>query len=105
MEIENFACFSLSLETVYKDFFEERAAIGYEMSRQLRITTMDTTSTKNKPMAPESMEQVLVTGMLFASHTLTTFENSDGLNALARKICLECQKKLWKMEKLLSNQD
>ena len=54
---------------------------------------MDTTSTKNKPLAPKSMEQVLMpTGMLFASHTSTTFENSDGLNALSRKICLRVSK-------------
>ena len=76
-----------------KIVLEERAAIGYEMSRQLRINTMDTTSTKNKPLAPKSMEQVLMpTGMLFASHTSTTFENSDGLNALSRKICLRVSK-------------
>ena len=69
-----------------KTLFEERAAIGYEMSRQLRIDIMNITSTKNKPMAPESIEQVLMpTGILFASHTSKTFENSDELNALGRK--------------------
>ena len=82
-----------------KIVLEERAAIAYGMSRQSRLNISNTTSAKNKSM-PESIEQTfLPTVLLFASSTSKTFENSDGLNTLVRKISLRVSKEtfgIWK---------